>query len=212
MPISNGKYVAPTWANNAPPPIDAAELNAISQSLANNYSRDEILSEETKTDLGLSSDATPNDAWTKIIPAGSVFWYAKDGIPNGFLKCDGSQISRTLYADLFSVIGTVFGTGDGSTTFALPNLMAAFIRSSGSYGSYSAKFGQKQEATTIILNTYSGQAMVSLRNPFILNQDAINGAGTINTNFQTQSSLSPLPVSGYYVRPYNVALTPIIKY
>lgn len=48
----------------------------------------------------------------RVIPVGAVFWYAKNDVPNGFLKCDGSQVSRTLYADLFGVIGTVFGTGD----------------------------------------------------------------------------------------------------
>ena len=37
MPIQNGKYVAPTWTNNAPPAIDANELNAMSQSIQNNY-------------------------------------------------------------------------------------------------------------------------------------------------------------------------------
>ena len=42
--------------------------------------------------------------------------------PNGHLLCDGSLISRTTYANLFSVIGTTFGAGDGSTTFNLPNL------------------------------------------------------------------------------------------
>lgn len=43
-------------------------------------------------------------------------------IPNGFMLCDGSAISRTTYATLFSIIGTTYGEGDGSTTFNLPNL------------------------------------------------------------------------------------------
>lgn len=42
--------------------------------------------------------------------------------PNGYLLCDGSLISRTTYANLFSVIGTIFGAGDGSTTFKLPDI------------------------------------------------------------------------------------------
>lgn len=41
--------------------------------------------------------------------------------PDGWLACDGSEISRTTYADLFSAIGTAWGVGDGSTTFNLPN-------------------------------------------------------------------------------------------
>ncbi len=42
--------------------------------------------------------------------------------PDGYLLCDGSEVSRTTYAALFSVIGEAFGNGDGSTTFNLPNL------------------------------------------------------------------------------------------
>jgi microcystin-dependent protein len=43
-------------------------------------------------------------------------------VPDNFLVCDGSAVSRTTYADLFDVIGTVYGAGDGSTTFNLPDL------------------------------------------------------------------------------------------
>lgn len=42
--------------------------------------------------------------------------------PSGFLACDGSAVSRTTYADLFAVVGTNYGVGDGSTTFNLPDL------------------------------------------------------------------------------------------
>lgn len=55
-------------------------------------------------------------------PVGSIQMYAGSTAPSGWLICDGSAISRTDYADLFSVIGTTYGTGDGSTTFNLPNL------------------------------------------------------------------------------------------
>ncbi|MCW8965596.1 MAG: phage tail protein [Candidatus Pacearchaeota archaeon] len=41
-------------------------------------------------------------------------------VPSGYLECDGSAVSRTTYADLFAVIGTTYGVGDGSTTFNLP--------------------------------------------------------------------------------------------
>jgi len=46
-------------------------------------------------------------------------------IPDGWLKCDGSAISRTLYSELFDVIGTTYGSGDGSTTFNIPNYSSA---------------------------------------------------------------------------------------
>lgn len=53
---------------------------------------------------------------------GSVTWYAGAGTPENYLLCDGSAVSRTNYADLFAVIGTAYGAGNGSTTFNLPLL------------------------------------------------------------------------------------------
>ena len=55
-------------------------------------------------------------------PVGLISTYAGSTAPSGWLICDGSAISRTTYANLFSVIGTTFGSGDGSSTFNLPNL------------------------------------------------------------------------------------------
>lgn len=55
------------------------------------------------------------------VPIGSIVAFASDTIPNGWLLCDGSVVSRTEYAELFKAIGTKHGSGDGSTTFNLPN-------------------------------------------------------------------------------------------
>jgi microcystin-dependent protein len=55
-------------------------------------------------------------------PAGQVTMYAGASTPSGWLLCDGSAVSRTTYAALFSVISTLYGSGNGSTTFNLPNL------------------------------------------------------------------------------------------
>lgn len=56
------------------------------------------------------------------LPIGSITAYGKETAPANWLICDGSTVSRTAYADLFAVIGTKYGEGDGSTTFNLPNL------------------------------------------------------------------------------------------
>lgn len=53
---------------------------------------------------------------------GSIYMYAGSTLPELFMLCDGSAISRVTYSDLFEIIGTTFGQGDGSTTFNLPNL------------------------------------------------------------------------------------------
>lgn len=63
---------------------------------------------------------------TKMLQTSSVVGeikaYAGSTVPNGWLICDGSAISRTDYPLLFNAIGTLWGVGDGSTTFNLPNL------------------------------------------------------------------------------------------
>lgn len=63
-----------------------------------------------------------------LLPPGFILPYAATIPPDGFLTCDGSAISRTIYSNLFDIIGTVFGQGNGSTTFTLPDLRGDFIR------------------------------------------------------------------------------------
>ena len=53
---------------------------------------------------------------------GKIDMYAGSNAPNGWLLCHGQAVSRTEYSDLFAVIGTVYGAGDGSTTFNVPDL------------------------------------------------------------------------------------------
>lgn len=53
---------------------------------------------------------------------GEIIQFSGSSVPIGYLSCDGSAVSRTEYSELFSVIGTTYGSGDGSTTFNLPNL------------------------------------------------------------------------------------------
>ena len=62
------------------------------------------------------------------VPSGTVITIAKNTAPTGYLKANGALISRTTYASLFDAIGTAFGVGDGSTTFALPDLRGYFQR------------------------------------------------------------------------------------
>lgn len=54
------------------------------------------------------------------VPAGTMISFAGSTCPAGFIKNDGTAISRTTYSKLFSAIGTSYGSGDGSTTFTLP--------------------------------------------------------------------------------------------
>lgn len=63
-----------------------------------------------------------------VNPVGTVIFYAKSTVPTGYLKANGAAVSRTAYAALFAVLGTVFGAGDGATTFNVPDLRGEFVR------------------------------------------------------------------------------------
>ena len=67
---------------------------------------------------------------TSVLPTGSYIQFAGSQAPAGFLVCNGGAISRTTYSALFAVIGTTYGSGDGSTTFNLPNLTDRFLQGS----------------------------------------------------------------------------------
>jgi hypothetical protein len=77
---------------------------------------------------------------------GIVKMYAASTPPTGYLLCDGSAVSRTTYADLFSVIGETWGAGDASTTFNVPDLVGAAPSGAGTSTGYTAD-------ETIVLGT-----------------------------------------------------------
>lgn len=61
------------------------------------------------------------DVIATLIPSGVVWDMSSATIPSGWLLCDGSAVSRTTYANLFTAIGTTYGVGDSSTTFNVPD-------------------------------------------------------------------------------------------
>lgn len=87
-------------------------------------------------------------------PVGTINAYGGATAPDGWLLCQGQAISRTDYADLFDVIGTEFGSGDGSTTFNVPDFRGEFLRGAGT-NSHSGQgnggaVGEHQDGTTVV--------------------------------------------------------------
>lgn len=80
---------------------------------------------------------------------GSIVPFAGSTLPNGYLLCDGSSVSRTDYAELFSVIGTKFGDGDGSTTFNVPNLNGRLAIGKSNDHLFASSGGEETHALTI---------------------------------------------------------------
>ncbi|MDX1070531.1 tail fiber protein [Sinorhizobium medicae] len=89
---------------------------------------DDSSNSAARTTLDVYSKSEVDGLASSSTPAGTVIFYAKSTAPTGYLKANGAAVSRTTYADLFAVIGTTFGTGDGSTTFNLPDLRGEFVR------------------------------------------------------------------------------------
>ena len=81
---------------------------------------------------GVTTQLDIHDA--HALPIGSYIQFAGSQAPEGFLVCNGGEISRTTYSALFAVIGTTYGSGDGSTTFNLPNLTDRFLQGSTTSG------------------------------------------------------------------------------
>lgn len=90
---------------------------------------------------GQVQDLTPSDLQVLLAglvttnPIGTIIDWAGAGTPpSTYLECDGTAVSRTTYADLFAVLGTTWGSGDGSTTFNLPDLRRRVTMGSGGTG------------------------------------------------------------------------------
>ena len=67
-----------------------------------------------------------------LLPVGVVFAYGSSTAPNGWLSCLGQEVYRGDYPDLFAVIGTTYGAGNGTTTFNLPDLAGRVVVGQGS--------------------------------------------------------------------------------
>ena len=79
-------------------------------------------SDTSMADSGTDKKVKKSNLIKDTVPAGVVDMFAGSTAPSGYLLCDGSAVSRSTYSKLFTAIGTTYGSGDGSTTFNLPNL------------------------------------------------------------------------------------------
>lgn len=83
----------------------------------------EALAAGTNLDTGAVTTSKLATATVQLLaPTGVINAYAGSIAPTGWLLCDGAAVSRATYADLFSLLGTTYGAGDGATTFNVPNL------------------------------------------------------------------------------------------
>ena len=86
----------------------------------------------------LRGDGTWSTLSVSSVLPGTVIAFAANSTPSGYLLCNGATVARATYPNLFTAIGETYGAGDGSTTFALPNLTNRFIQGSGTAGTVKA--------------------------------------------------------------------------
>jgi microcystin-dependent protein len=89
---------------------------------------EDISSLDTRVTTNEEDISSLTSAVSTAISAGAVMTFATPSAPAGWLKADGSAVSRSEYPNLFLAIGTLYGAGNGSTTFNLPDLRGEFVR------------------------------------------------------------------------------------
>lgn len=87
-----------------------------------------------------------------VCPVGTIAPYAGATAPTGWLLCDGAEVSRATYADLFALIGTTYGVGNGTTTFNLPDMKGRVPVGKAATGTFAA-LNNKGGAETHTLTT-----------------------------------------------------------
>jgi len=134
-------------------------------------------------------------SYVGFCPSGVVLPFAGSTAPEGWLLCNGSAISRTTYSALFTAISTTYGTGDGSTTFTLPDFRGVYPRGAGTNGtanyggvtghtpaggSLGSKGGQKTAKNGLTASAASGSiSALSLNNQ---NSDHVHGTGNAGSH------------------------------
>jgi microcystin-dependent protein len=120
--LANGNVLTAQIADGAITTVKVADTNITTVKIA-----DANVTTAKVADANITKAKLAADALVFLVPVGTVFPYAGSSAPAGFLLADGSAVSRTTYAALFAVTGTTHGTGDGSTTFNLPNIKGRVV-------------------------------------------------------------------------------------
>lgn len=144
------------------------------------------------------------------LPTGAYGYF--HSVPDGWLECNGAAISRTTYADLFKVIGTKYGAGDGSTTFNLPDMNGRVLQATTNH----SEVGQMKEASLPnITGKLSNPWAVMKGSAKALGSGAIvtthnensdwcgysNANGVSTSTFEIKASVSNMSYSGSKLQP-----------
>lgn len=137
------------------------------------------------------------EAFINPIPSGSVLPFAGITAPEGFLLCNGSEVSRVTYSKLFGVIGETYGKGDGSTTFNLPDYCEVTLVGAGASANSKIRAHDIYEVGEFKDDQFQGHAHLvpNIQATATGGYDYPAGSGR-NPNTRTTTSILPDGVNG----------------
>lgn len=158
-----------------------------------------------------------------FMPVGTYIQFAGSSAPSGYLACDGGAVSRTTYADLFAVVSTTYGAGDGSTTFNLPDARGLVMVGAGAHGTMLRANGTAYNGGT--LGETRNDQMQGHRHPiddeaaaygsgtgYFSNQSRTTTQATRRSGDPTTDTTNGTPRTGDETRPAEIAVLVCIKY
>ena len=158
--------------------------------------------------MGSLSRGTKADQFS-YVPAGTVLPFAGDTAPSGWAICNGDPVSRTDYAELFTAIGELWGVGDGSTTFNLPDMRGQFLRGLDTTEGVDPDF-----ATRAVGSSQADEFAAHYPTPYSAlgypNGDTRGSVAMYRDDIDNKTG-DRVQVGGTETRPKNVAVNYIIK-
>ena len=134
------------------------------------------------TQLATTAFVNASIAASPSTVSGAILMWPTASAPSGYLLCDGTAVSRTTYATLFALFGTTFGTGDGSTTFNLPNYTNRMP-----YGTTIGATGGSADAI-VVSHTHTA----TVTDPSHFHSTSVGAAGTFGSSTTTYGSVGTL--------------------
>jgi len=155
------------------------------------------------------------------VPAGAIMSFAMTSPPTGWLVCNGATVNRSTYSALFSNIGTTWGSGNGSTTFKLPDLRGVFLRGTGT-GTINGRSKAGPSVGNFQEDQFQGhwhESLYSINRNINSNRDTrLSNSGENYTDNSFRTARNPATGSNGGVRygnetyPYNAGVLYCIKY
>lgn len=150
----------------------------------------------------------------KFVPPGAVLPYGTTSVPAGYLLCDGQAIDRTDYADLFSVIGTSYGPGNGVDTFNVPDLRGRVIvgkAASGTFQSINSSGGEERVTLSVAEMPAHWHDYLTPLRVFDTDRGGGSSVWSLDNNAAYSTTVTGGSQSHNNLQPYRV-LNYIIKY